>query len=310
MSVAFEFDLGVATNRGRQRENEDWFGHYAPRDSRLLSAKGALFVVTDGLGGYAAGQVASRLGGNTIFHEYYRDPQSSIAKSLELAVQRANQQIYQQSQRDPSVQGMATTVVAAVLRGGELCIAHVGDSRAYLARGPQIRQLTRDHTWVADAVTRGELTAMQALRHPWRRIVTRALGRRAHVDVGLSRVRLEPGDVFLLCSDGMSDFVSGAEMWRILKQERPSRAASALADMAYRRGSDDNISALVVAVRPVAQSDVQRITPLPQFTLRRVTPNAVAMTDASWIPLLQLGLIIGTAIWAIFLAMALLGSGK
>ena len=163
------FEVGQLTHPGRiRRTNEDAFGAYTPPDPRWRAAKGAIFAVADGMDGRRIGEIASRLAVQTVIQEYYRDPSPHPTQSLERAVRMANWRINEQSRRSPAHQGMGTTLVAAVVRGNELIVANVGDSRAYLARDGSFWQITRDHSWVAEEVAAGGLTPGEARRHPWR----------------------------------------------------------------------------------------------------------------------------------------------
>lgn len=229
-----------------RRINQDWLGHYVPPDPATLAAKGSLFVVADGMGGRQAGHVASHLAVRALLQAYYRDRSYDVAQSLARAVHQTNAQLFRYGAYYPAYRGMATTLVAAAVRGRELAVAHVGDSRAYLARGGGVWPLTRDHSWVAQMVASGVLTPAEAARHPYRRVILRSLGPRPSVQVDVRRFSLVAGDALILCSDGLSDLVADREIgWAALAWQ-PQQAAQAMVAWAYQRGGPDDISAMVV----------------------------------------------------------------
>ena len=206
--------LGFQMDEGRVRQlQEDSCIWYDPGDDRdTLARKGRLYVVADGMGGYAAGEVASKLAVNTIAQAYQADPDPDVPASLLRAIDAANSAIYQQSQSGTNA-GMGTTVVCAVVRGDELFVAHVGDSRAYLLQGDELRQIMRDHTLVNELLLRNAITPEQARAHPDRHVLSRALGKKASVtaDVG-EPWHLQSGDMVLLCSDGISGYLSDEQI--------------------------------------------------------------------------------------------------
>lgn len=247
--------VGARTDPGRVRpNNQDWWLQYVPPDPRVLAAKGALFAVADGMGGRAGGQVASQLAVQHVLQAYYEDSTQPIASSLHQAVRIANHRVYAYGQAYPAYQGMATTLVAAVVRGKELIVAHVGDSRAYLVRAGRVWPLTRDHSWVAEMVARGLLTPAQAASHPYRHVIMRSVGPKPAVAVDVQRTKIAPGDALVLCTDGLSDVVSPGEIGWAAAALAPQHAAQTLIDWANQRGGRDNISALVVRMEyPTAQ---------------------------------------------------------
>jgi len=254
-----QLSVGALTHPGRVRRiNQDWLGHYIPSDTATRAAKGSLFVVADGMGGRPAGHVASRLAVQTLLQAYYRDSSRDIAHSLVRAVRQANAQLYTYGAYYPAYRGMATTIVAAVVRGHELVVAHVGDSRAYLVRGGNIWPLTRDHSWIAQMVSLGILTPAEAARHPYRRVILRSLGPRPDVRVDVRRLSLKAGDALILCSDGLSDLVAAGEIGWATRAWGPQQAVQALVAWANRRGGTDNIAAIVVQARRPAERPRER----------------------------------------------------
>ena len=234
---------------GLQREvNEDHLATPEGLDAELLARRGYLYVVADGMGGHAAGAQASALAVSTVMEAYYGHPSPDPAQALTDALQQANAVIYRQAQY-PETAGMGSTVVAALVQGRDLYVAHVGDSRAYLIRGQTIRQITRDHSWVAEQVKAGLLSEEEARRHPQRNVVTRALGSGPDVEVDLSRETLRPGDAVLLCSDGLTDQVRDEEIRQIVVGNDPHKAANRLIELANQRGGSDDVTALVIGIR-------------------------------------------------------------
>jgi len=258
--ATLELAVGAVTDKGRAREvNEDSYSTPpATLDASTLAQKGYLFVVADGMGGHVAGATASQTATSRIIGDYYADPNPDVLASLEQAIQTANREIVAQAQ-DPAFSGMGTTVVAAVLRDDQLTVANVGDSRAYLIRNGLIQQLTLDHSWVAEEVRAGVLTLEEARVHPRRNVITRSLGNRPDLPVDyFDRSRLtwngqplalQPGDVLILCSDGLSNVVTNEEIRQLATSRDPQRAAQNLVDLANQRGGPDNITVIVAQVR-------------------------------------------------------------
>ncbi len=240
------------THPGKRRSlNEDAWRIADPADTaHLWPNRGRLFAVADGMGGHAAGEVASQLAIDTLFAEYYGGDDAPLPPRmrLEQAVLSANRKIYEQAQVQSSQAGMGTTIVAAVVRDDWLTVANVGDSRAYLVRDGRARQITRDHSWVAEQVEAGMLTEEEAQNHIYRNVVTRCLGHHLDTQVDTFEEYLRSGDVVLLCSDGLSNQVSSAEIAHILSEEPPEQAVETLIDLANRYGGPDNITAVVFKV--------------------------------------------------------------
>jgi len=228
------------SDTGRQRRaNEDSFFVRSP-----------LFVVADGMGGAQAGEVASRLAAETFAAGLPDDGTSE--QRLERRAREANQRIHEVSQEDRALNGMGTTLTAAYLDGDELALAHVGDSRAYLLRDGELTRLTRDHTLVEELVRRGELTEEEAAEHPQRSIITRALGPEPDIDIDLHTHRVHAGDVFLLCSDGLTGMIGEDEVHAILSEAPNLRVAGrTLVDAANEAGGRDNITVVLFRLEEV-----------------------------------------------------------
>jgi serine/threonine protein phosphatase PrpC len=238
--------ISALTDSGKVRpHNEDYIGYLVPEDRGVRASHGALMVVCDGVGGGSAGEVASERAVHRILRDYYaQSTETEIEDRLIFAVQQANAELYAENQRDPDVRPMSTTVVAALILGRELLVAHAGDSRAYLARGGQITQLTTDHSWVAEMVEAGDLTPEEAAKHPWRNRITRGLGLKEEIDLDVQEFALEARDVLLLCSDGLTRHVSDEEILAAAMQYPPEGAVQQLVRLANMRGGKDNISVL------------------------------------------------------------------
>jgi protein phosphatase len=228
---------GLSDPGRRRRRNEDSFVVEPP-----------LFVVADGMGGAQAGEVASRLAASA-FREFHEADNLEAAERVTAIVQEANRRIYDRAAEDRSASGMGTTVTAALVEEGRITIGHVGDSRAYRFRGGELEQLTDDHSLVADLVRGGRLSPEEADAHPQRSVITRALGTDPEVDVDTITVEAEPGDVLLLCSDGLTSMVADDEILRIVSAA-PSLedAAAQLVAAANRSGGEDNITVVLFRV--------------------------------------------------------------
>lgn len=252
-SFTSPLSLSVAqrTDVGRKRfHNEDSVAHIVPKDSAMMARKGALFVVADGMGGHAAGEVASEIAVSTVCNMYYQDDSDDVAATLERAVKVANTIIYQRASENTSQQGMGTTCVAAVLRGDTAYIANVGDSRAYLVRNGEVRQVSQDHSWVAEQVRAGLLTPEQARVHAMRNMITRSLGFYPDIMVDLFIEPVIEGDSLVLCSDGLSGMVEDDEIRHVVAQFAPQESVYRLIERANEQGGVDNITVLIARVSP------------------------------------------------------------
>lgn len=224
------------TDTGRRRlRNEDAFVCEPP-----------LFAVADGMGGARAGEIAARLAASVLEESSARVHGTDGITAL---IAEANRRIWERSLADPQTAGMGTTVTAALVdeRSGTVTIGHVGDSRAYLVRDDALEQLTTDHSLVAELVESGLLTPEEAERHPQRSAITRALGTEPTVDVDAFTVEGRPGDLFLLCSDGLPLMVGDDELLAIIDEadRAPAEAAEALVAAANARGGQDNVTVVL-----------------------------------------------------------------
>ena len=234
MSVVEEVGL---TDVGRQRQsNEDSFYESPP-----------VFAVADGMGGARAGEVASRMAVEAFEDE--RDPGASPEAQLAHIAREANRKIYKLAQEDSSRAGMGTTFTAVMVTDNELAIGHVGDSRLYRLRGGELERLTTDHSLVEEYVRAGRLAPEEAESHPQKSIITRALGVEADVEVDTLTCDACDGDVYLICSDGLTGMVAESEVADILVNRRSlEQAGRALIDAANRAGGRDNITVVLFRV--------------------------------------------------------------
>jgi serine/threonine protein phosphatase PrpC len=236
-------DQAYATDTGRQRS--------ANEDSVFVRAP--LFVIADGMGGAQAGEVASK----TSVESFDRDlPEGPPERVLKETIEGANRSIHRLAREDPSLAGMGTTTTAAILDEGaeEVAIGHVGDSRAYRLRRGKLERLTRDHSLVEEMRRKGQLTEAQAEDHPQRSIITRALGPEPEVEVDLQTVPAQAGDVFLICSDGLTTMLDDDHIGRLLARATSMpNAVRTLVDEANRAGGRDNISVIAFKVVDAAE---------------------------------------------------------
>src|SRR5437763_3947511 len=239
--------------------NEDFGGAFAPTIPDDAWDRGPLFVVCDGLGGHAAGEVASRTAVESLLQAWTRASPSAPHKDIRSAARAANTAVFDAA-LETGQGGMATTLTALTLAGREAFVAHVGDSRAYLVRGGQCSQLTSDHSRVGEMLRLGLLTPEQAANHPARSQLSRTLGSDPMVQIDLVKQGTEAGDTFVLCSDGLWDLLSRAELASAAESvgsvDVPTVASAAdlLVDTALKRGAPDNVTVLLVRIstdRPI-----------------------------------------------------------
>ncbi|HEY58283.1 MAG TPA: SpoIIE family protein phosphatase [Anaerolineae bacterium] len=237
------------SDTGRKRENnEDAVGGHAPRNAREARQSGWLYVVADGLGGHQFGERASQHAVKTLLEGYCASPDESPPERLRRLIQQANAEIYQEARRTlEDNQSMATTIVAAAIHQGTLYLAHVGDSRAYLIRGERIYRLTRDHSVVEEMVRSGAMTPEEARTSKLRNRLTRSVGTRPKVEVELSKpIPLQPGDLTLLCSDGLTQYADDEDILAAAYGE-PRDIVERLIDFANARGGSDNVTVAAIS---------------------------------------------------------------
>ncbi len=239
------------THPGRKRRhNEDSYVHEPP-----------LFAVADGMGGAKAGEVASGLAVEALQlrPDVSGDPEEYVVE----LIQEANRRVYTRAHEDESASGMGTTMTVALVdaAGGRVIFGHVGDSRAYRVRDGELEQLTNDHSLVGELIRSGKLTREEADVHPQRSVITRALGTDPNVDVDTFVVDARPGDVFLICSDGLSSMISDQAILKVVDDNRRDlrAAAKALVAAANKGGGDDNITVVVFALDGDVEEETQRM---------------------------------------------------
>jgi PPM family protein phosphatase len=246
--------------------NEDFAAAYAPTVPEDAWDRGPLWVVADGMGGHAAGEVASRLAVETLLETWKSGSAGAAAGGLRSGVRAANNAVCDAGM-ESGRRGMGTTVTALTLAGREALIAHVGDSRAYLVRSGQCTQLTTDHSRVAELLRMRLITPEQAADHPARSMLTRSLGADMMVQVDIVKQPIARNDVFVLCSDGMWDMVSRPDIAQIVETigtadiPTPAEATHRLTETAIKRGATDNVTALVVRItsdQPIAAGAARR----------------------------------------------------
>ena len=236
-----------ATDVGRVRSaNQDDFVVLTGDDAPLGEA---LVAVADGMGGHAAGEVASEMSLDLLVASLKR-ASAPDERALRDAFASANAGVFQAASHNPEYRGMGTTLVVGLVAGGEMIIGNVGDSRMYLLRNSNLERVTRDHSWVGEMVASNMLTEEQAANHPRRNVLTRALGVAASVDVDTSRLPLRRGDRVMLCSDGLHGMVDDKTIKRIIggKSLKLERAARDLIELANKAGGTDNITVALARV--------------------------------------------------------------
>jgi PPM family protein phosphatase len=245
--------FGMSDIGSARSSNEDSFG---------TSDALCLYTVADGMGGHAAGEVASKMAVETIL-EYMSSTEGEpditlpfsipgnlplVAKRLVAAGKMANQKIFQLGQKEPKYSGMGTTVVSLLVNGNTAFISHAGDSRAYLIRGDTIQQITHDHSLVKDYVRQGILREEDTQTHPLKHVITRALGTNAQVEMEVNSLPLTDGDLILLCSDGLSNPLSDRDLIGAVRNSQPNLEDKTkhLIELALEKGADDNITVVLV----------------------------------------------------------------
>jgi PPM family protein phosphatase len=242
------------TDVGRKRSHNE--------DSYLIDDEIHLYVVADGMGGHAGGGTASRIAVETIDRELRGSWQSRdsafqtrgnlqdspLPEVLRGAVERACLAIFSAAQDDPRLQGMGTTVISLLVKDDHALFAHVGDSRAYLVRGDLIQQISEDHSLVNEQIKAGMITAEEAKHSRYKNIITRSVGFEEEVQVDVMGLVTEPGDTFILCSDGLANMVEDHELRDLVLKYPLKELPQRFIDLANERGGDDNITAIVVRV--------------------------------------------------------------
>ena len=242
--------VAAKTDMGQVRENnEDKFDFYEPEDPAILAARGSLYAVSDGIGGAQAGQIASELLMKNLISGYYDHSSPDLLTALYESIVSANDRIHSLAQMIPERNGMGATLTAIVFCEDRVIVAQVGDSRAYCLRNGSLFQITQDHSWVEEQVRAGVMTRAEAENSPFKNVITRSVGAAPNVNPDFYEEEAQPGDVWVLCSDGLTAYVSSDEIASIAGSVPPSEAARQFIEMANGRGGRDNITAFVVSVR-------------------------------------------------------------
>ncbi len=260
--------------------NEDVVCYELPHGNDALATHGALAIVADGMGGEAAGEVASRLAADAIRDHFYA-AERSIPEALAAGIAAANEAIYHHSQANPECAGMGTTCTVIAMRDDHLYLGHVGDSRAYILRARELHQISVDHSLVAAMVRDGTLTREEAAVSPDRNIILQALGTNPTVEplVWNEGMPLHVADVVVLCSDGLSDLVQDDEIARAVGERSPYEACEALIDAALAAGGHDNVSVGVFVVsaavaQPARPRDTREVHVTREVSLLGVQDKA------------------------------------
>lgn len=253
--MTFKMTAAGATDVGHRREKNE--------DSFVIDEKLGLAIVADGMGGHSGGEIASRMAVESItqiIKEFTTDPEMTLpgktnlrphdhGGKLNYAIQEAGHRIFERACREANLKGMGTTTVVVYAAEDRVYLGNVGDSRGYLLRDGLFRQLTQDHSFVGEQVRAGVIAPELAKTHRMRNVITRSVGFQAEVDADVLQKTVKDGDIYLLCSDGLSNMVDDAEVKLILESNPPAEACRKLVDIANAHGGDDNITAVVVVFR-------------------------------------------------------------
>ncbi len=240
-------EVGSATHAGRVRpKNEDYLLTEVPDDPAVAAVRGSLFLVADGVGGAGGGAIASAEASHAVLQEYYLDRRGDPGRHLRRAVERANLHVYNLRMGHPDLSGMQTTLTALALCGGRFWAGHAGDSKLFLLRDGALRQLTRDHTVVEDMRRLGLVDAPAAARHSHRHLLTRTVGGDVLLAVDLVSGRSQPGDGYILATDGLFEHLTPEDVRIAFTNSPPAEAAAACVAEANRRGGFDNLTVLGV----------------------------------------------------------------
>lgn len=237
-------DIGL-----KRQKNEDSCLMCAPKNPVLVDERGLFFSVADGMGGASAGEFASRMSLRAMHSAYYTGPRQPIPTSLQEALEDANQRVFEEAEINPEYAGMGTTVSVVLIDGCWAYIAQVGDSRVYLLRERSgIHQITEDHSLVAEQVRNGVISEAEAENSSFKNLITRAVGIKAEVEVDLFAVRIVQGDTLLICSDGLCNMVTDADIATCLSDGDLKLGTRKVVDLALANGGSDNVTAVTVRV--------------------------------------------------------------
>lgn len=256
LTALAKVSIGAKTDLGRVRENnEDKFEFYIPDDDLTLASRGQVFVVCDGMGGHAAGQIASELASKTFIDVYLSHPSASVEDALKEALAAANRYVFLVSKSVAARRGMGTTLTALVLLQDQAYVVQVGDSRMYRLRSGELLQITEDHTYMNEMIRMGTLTPEQAANHPQKHVITRAVGVDEFVSCDLFQFTIEEGDTYFLCSDGVLNHLDDDAILAVLNSNGPAQAAWKMVGQALQGGGSDNTTAIVLKVEELKRFD-------------------------------------------------------
>ncbi|WP_026487208.1 Stp1/IreP family PP2C-type Ser/Thr phosphatase [Caldanaerobius polysaccharolyticus] len=236
------------TDVGNTRENNE-DGYYIKNDDELK-----LFIVADGMGGHNAGEIASSLAIKSVadyFEENYKKINKrdcDIVNFIKEAIVQGNLEVFKRAMLNKSMNGMGTTLTLLLIENGKYFLGHIGDSRAYLVRDGEIKQISNDHSLVAELIRQGSITENEARVHPQRNIITRALGTEDDIEIDIAFDHVNPGDIILLCTDGLTSMLTDQEILDIIYDKEPEMACEELVKAANARGGYDNITVVITKV--------------------------------------------------------------
>ena len=243
--MSFNFEIGNRSDVGRVREvNEDYFGSFH-------GSFGELLVVCDGIGGHKGGETASRLAVDVIKNHFENlNADYDVKRELQSALSAANNKLVETARQDRSLEGMGSTAVIVLFKDDIAYTANLGDSRIYLVRDEKIKQLTTDHSLVQQMIDSDMLTPEEAKNHPKKNVITKSLGREGEVEPDISEpIELHKADKFILCTDGLTNYVKDEDIFAIASSNPPQQAAGKLVDLANEKGGSDNITVQIAEVK-------------------------------------------------------------
>jgi PPM family protein phosphatase len=268
--------IGAATDPGPVREqNEDAIYVSEPAEADLNAP--LLLAVADGMGGYQRGEVASQMAIESLVERFNAHDTDDVPLMLRQAFRQANERIYAGGSAEGEHNMMGTTLVAAVLRGADLTVGNVGDSRGYLLRAGRLNQVTNDHSLVAEQVAMGAMTSEEARDSQHKNIITRALGHRQKVDIDVFEIKLLPDDRILLSSDGLHDYIEEDELIQLLTTNPPDVAAKSIVERAIQGGSTDNVTALTAWYAPISALEPPKPVAAPERDTARLLVPALVL---------------------------------
>jgi PPM family protein phosphatase len=296
MSKIGQIEASLRTDQGLIRgHNEDFVSCWEPATAAEADQNGWLYVVADGVGGADAGEVASQYASERTISRFLENQESAHwGERLLQAMQGANEDLRQMVMERNDNKRMATTMVAAVIQNGTAFVANVGDSRGYLWHGGEFRQITKDQSLVAKLVEEGAITESEAVNHPHKNVILYSIGSERVAKIDLFELPLMPGDILVLCSDGLTRHVEDEEISALIQQQPPAQVTQTLIEMANERGGQDNISVAVIRYgtaqaqkRPSATSQTL-VTPTPQ---RRQAETGPAGRSFLWVYTILLSMV-------------------